>query len=73
MTKHSELLANIPQALKPRLLNIKQAALYLSCSCWTLRHLEWSGSLPSIRNLGKRLLFDIRDLDRLVEQKKASV
>jgi DNA-binding transcriptional MerR regulator len=64
MTKHSELLANIPQALKPRLLNIKQAAL---------RHLEWSGSLPSIRNLGKRLLFDIRDLDRLVEQKKASV
>ena len=62
-----------PQAITPRLLNIKQASQYLSCSCWTLRQLEWSGSLPSIRNLGKRLLFDIRDLDKLVELKKAGV
>jgi len=59
--------------LTPRLLNIKQAAHYLACSCWTLRQLEWSGSLPAIRNLGRRLLFDIADLDKLVERKKAGV
>jgi excisionase family DNA binding protein len=70
MMTHSELLSNT-QTIKPRLLNIKQAAQYLACSCWTLRQLEWSGSLPAVRNLGKRLLFDIRDLDHLVEQKKA--
>jgi hypothetical protein len=59
-----------PQAITPRLLNIKDASRYLGCSIWALRQLEWAGELRSIRNLGKRLLFDIRDLDRLVERKK---
>jgi excisionase family DNA binding protein len=59
--------------LTPRLVNIKEAARYLSCSVWQLRQLEWAGDLPSVRNLGKRILFDRADLDRLVEQKKAGV
>jgi hypothetical protein len=58
------------QAITPRLLNIKQAAQYLSVAVWQLRHLEWAGELPSVRNLGKRILFDVKDLDRLVDQKK---
>jgi excisionase family DNA binding protein len=62
-----------PQAITPRLLNVNQAAKYLGCAVWTLRNLEWAGDLPSVRNLGRRLLFDIRDLDRLVEQKKERV
>jgi excisionase family DNA binding protein len=56
--------------LTPRLVNIKEAARYLSCSVWQLRQLEWSGDLPSVRNLGRRILFDRTDLDRLVERTK---
>jgi excisionase family DNA binding protein len=59
-----------PEAITPRLLNIKHAAQYLSCAVWQLRHLEWAGEIPSVRNLGRRILFDRADLDRLVEQKK---
>jgi excisionase family DNA binding protein len=59
--------------LTPRLVNIKEAARYLSCSVWALRQLEWAGELPSVRNLGKRILFDIRDLDALVTKKKERV
>lgn len=59
-----------PQSITPRLLNIQQASKYLGCPVWTLRDLEWRGELRGVRNLGRRLLFDIRDLDRLVEQKK---
>lgn len=56
--------------LTPRLLTIKDAAHYLSCSVWALRQLEWAGELPSVRNLGKRILFDVADLNKLVEKKK---
>jgi excisionase family DNA binding protein len=64
-------MASQPQAITPRLLNIKQAAQYLGVAVWQLRHLEWGGELPSVRNLGKRILFDRVDLDRLVDQRKA--
>jgi excisionase family DNA binding protein len=61
------------QAVTPRLLNIKQAAKYLGTAVWTLRDLEWRGELPAVRNLGRRLLFDIRDLDQLIQRKKERV
>jgi hypothetical protein len=34
--------------LDPRLLDIVQAARYLSVSPWTIRSLEWSGVLPRV-------------------------
>jgi excisionase family DNA binding protein len=58
------------QAITPRLLNFKQAAEYLGCAVWQLRQLEWAGKLPSVRGLGKKILFDIQDLDKLVEKRK---
>jgi len=61
------------EVVTPRLFNIRQAAAYLGVAVWTLRDLEWRGELPAIRNLGKRILFDKSDLDRLVEQKKERV
>jgi len=61
------------ETIQPRLLNIKDASRYLGCSVWALRQLEWAGELRSIRNLGKRLLFDIADLDQLVEKKKVGM
>jgi len=53
----------------PRLLGIRDAALYLSVSSWTLRGLVWSGQLPEVR-IGRRLLFDLGDLDHLIETSK---
>jgi len=61
------------RALTPRLVNIKEAAKYLGCAVWTLRDLEWRGELPAVRNLGRRILFDVRDLDQLIQKKKERV
>jgi len=65
-----------PPPLDPRLLDIVQAARYLSVSPWTIRSLEWSGVLPRVRipladsrDL-RKLLFDRTDLDRLIESWK---
>ena len=60
------------QAITPRLLSFKQASEYLGCSVWQLRQFEWNGELPSVRGMGKKILFDIADLNRLVEQKKGN-
>jgi hypothetical protein len=59
--------------LPPRLLDVEAAARYLSISSWTVRDLYASGRLPRVRfPLGgdrelRRLLFDVRDLDKLIE------
>jgi len=65
-------------ALFPRLLDVDGAAGYLAVSTWTIRDLHASGRLPRVklplygdREL-RRLLFDVRDLDRLVEASKES-
>ena len=55
--------------VRPRLLSVRQAAAYLGISHWTVRELVWKGELPEVR-LGRRLLLDLRDLDRLIEARK---
>jgi excisionase family DNA binding protein len=57
--------------LQKRLLTLKEAAVYLAVSEFTLRRRVWANQIPVIQN-GKysRLLFDIRDLDRYIEQHK---
>jgi hypothetical protein len=62
-----------PPPLDSRLLDIVQAARYLSVSPWTIRSLAWSGVLPRVRipladgrDL-RKLLFDRSDVDRLIE------
>lgn len=62
-------LAGGEPGLCPRLLDVKQAGAYLGVSPWTVRELAWRGELPEVR-IGRRLLFDIRDLDGLVERNK---
>jgi hypothetical protein len=60
----------------PRLLDLEGAAAYFSVSPWTIR--EWAGKgwLPRVRFLMpdghevRRLLFDIRDLDGIVDRSK---
>ena len=64
-----------PQA---RLLDVEDAAAYLGISSWTLRDLHAAGRLPRVRlplagdRECRRLLFDVRDLDQLVELSKGS-
>jgi excisionase family DNA binding protein len=56
-------------ALSPRLLTVPQAASYLSSSVWAVRSLAWSKEVPHVR-IGRRVLFDLRDLDRYIERAK---
>ncbi len=59
-----------------RLLSLEQVAHYLGVSTWTVRDLEWKGVLPRVRLPNgeggeiRKLLFDVRDLDGLVDRSK---
>jgi len=53
-------------AITPRLVTIKQAAAYCSCSIWAIRSLIWSWELPACK-IGKRYLIDRGDLDRFID------
>ncbi len=55
--------------VRPRLVDVHGAGRYCSISPWTIRELHWAGKLSAVR-LGRRLLFDLRDLDALIEQNK---
>jgi hypothetical protein len=67
-----------PPLIDPRLLDLPQAARYLSVSPWTIRSLESAGVLPRVRiplpegRELRKLLFDRRDLDRLIDAWKDS-
>ncbi len=52
-----------------RLLSVKDAAAYLGISQWTMRGLGWNGEIPQVK-IGRRVLFDRRDLDAFVERSK---
>lgn len=60
--------------MTPRLLNTDEAAAYLGVCTGTVRSLMAKGLLTAIRPpMLRKLLFDVRDLDVLVEQwKRAS-
>jgi excisionase family DNA binding protein len=61
-----------PGIIRPRLLSVPEAARYLGgISVWTVRALAWRGEIPEVR-IGRRLLFDVQDLDSLVERSKWS-
>jgi len=70
--------------LAPRLLNLREAAAYLSCSYWSVRDWCLAGTLPivalpglrarqgeRIRTSLRRVLIDRSDLDAFIERHKA--
>jgi Helix-turn-helix domain len=64
---------------EPRLLGAPGASRYLGISVWTLRSLVARGhlkpvKLPACHHTGenRRLLFDIRDLDKFVDECRQS-
>lgn len=52
-----------------RLLTLEEAARFLGISTYSVRRLIWDGQLPAVR-LTRRVQLDLRDLERLIEQKK---
>jgi hypothetical protein len=68
----------VPAVCPPeaRLLDVEGAAAYLAISSWTLRDLHAAGRLPRVRlalagdRECRRLLFDVHDLDQLIEASK---
>jgi excisionase family DNA binding protein len=54
---------------RKRLYTIAEAAEYLGRSPWAVRSMIWSGKLPAVRD-GKRVLVDVYDLDRWIENNK---
>lgn len=55
--------------LNQRLYSVDEAATYLGISPWTVREMIWRGDLACIR-LGRRVLLDLQDLDRLIIEHK---
>jgi hypothetical protein len=57
----------------PRLVDVDGASVYLGVSPWTIRDLEAAGTIRRVRiplpNGGelRRQLFDLRDLDHLID------
>ena len=71
------------EAIKPRLLNMRQAAAYLGCSFWTARDYVLQGLIPAVdmpplrprpgdrqRKTLRRVLVDRADLDAFIESRK---
>jgi excisionase family DNA binding protein len=52
-----------------RLLPIKEAAVYIGCSPWTVRDKIWSGEIRYIKLAGKYFL-DVVDIDKWIEKIK---
>ena len=55
-----------------RYLNVKESALYMSCSIWKVRTLAYERAVP-FAVLGNRFVFDRHDLDKYVESQKMPV
>jgi excisionase family DNA binding protein len=60
----SQDLAQTP--ITPRMVTIKQAAAYCSCSVWAIRDVIWSRELHACK-IGRRYLIDRKDLDRFID------
>ena len=56
--------------LPPRYLTVRDAARYLSASVWFIRALVYSQAVPYVR-LGRKIVFDVHDLDAYVARQKA--
>lgn len=60
------------QSLVKRLYPLKEAAIFLGRSEWSVRELIWHKRLPVVRKEGskEKIYIDIADLNKFVEQNK---
>jgi len=62
-------MALLLDAAKKRLLSVEEAAQYLGVQKSTIYSRAWRRVIPSVK-MGRRLLFDQEDLDRMIEAGK---
>lgn len=58
--------------MKTRLLSVEDAATYLGVRKSTIYSWAWRRKIPSVK-MGRRLLFDREDLDRIIEERKRGI
>jgi hypothetical protein len=62
----------ISNPLEKRLYTLKEAAIYLGRSEWSMRDLMWKQKIPVVLEEGARKVrFDLSDLERYIEKNKA--
>ncbi len=62
---------NLKGRATKRLLKLKEAAVYLGVSAWTIRRLVQRGDLPHVHfGEASMLLFDIADWDTYIQRNK---
>ncbi len=63
----------IDSPLRKRLFTLKEAAVYLGRSEWSMRNLAWSHKIPVVKEEeGRKIYFDIVDLDKYISNHKAA-
>lgn len=66
---HDEARPNQRSSPGQRLISLRDVADILGLSVASVRRLIWSGRLHAVK-LNRRVLVDLRDVDRLIEQSK---
>jgi len=61
----------INNPLRPRLLSLSAAAVYMGRTVWGMRELYWANKIPMVRD-GKKIFFDVKDLDAYIERNKST-
>jgi excisionase family DNA binding protein len=64
MTKNS-----LPIRPQKRLYSIEEASVFLGRTVWGVREMVWAGKIPIVRD-GRRILLDIFDMEKWIEQNK---
>jgi excisionase family DNA binding protein len=61
-----------PAPVTARMLNVRDAAVYLGATVWFVRTLAWEEKVRSVK-FGNRLLFPREELDAFIDRAKAGV
>ncbi len=73
MNKGPQKAHGIASPVCKRMYTIREAAVYLGLSVYTIRSLIWSGALPFMKvEGGRKQLLDVYDLDAYISRHKTS-
>jgi excisionase family DNA binding protein len=61
-----------PNPIRPRLLTVRQASMYLGCSEPSIYHQIKDGKLVVVRR-DRRVFLDVKDLDQMIEACKRGI
>jgi len=72
--KEKKTAQRIGNPMSPRLLPLKEAAIWLGLTTWAMRERIWQGSLPVVRFPGGRKMYvDVHDLEAFIATNKTTI